>query len=635
MQYLGDFPEDATVYIPFNTFSSNDPQASVTITNLADADIHVHKDGGLTQIATDGATIAIDYDSITGNHLITIDTSAHADYSIGADYLVRIEGTTVDGGTINAFVGSFSIENRHNEVKVVAWNGVDLVTTNPLPNAAADAAGGLPISDAGGLDIDTFLGRILGTLATGTHNAQSGDVFADLPTNFSSMVITASGIVDALVQGYLNTLITETTVGRIAGNIDVFFENSDALTTKTVDDVGVAGSGLTQQNVRDAMKLAPTGGAPTADSVDDHLDTLLARIIGTIAVGTHNPATAAQIAVLSDWIDAGRLDVILDAIKTVTDAQGVAGTGLSAMPWNVAWDAEVQSKVNDALVALHLDHLLAVDYDPAAKPGAATALLNELIEDDLGVSRYTVNALENAPSDTGASASVIADAVWDELTSGHTIAGSAGQAIINILADTGELQTNQGNWLTATGFSTHQAADVWGVATRALTDKAGFTISGTKTTLDALNDITAASVWAVATRILTAGTNLNDLSAAQVKAECDTALTDYDGPTNTEMEARTPTAAQLAYITAHAATAKPVTFSGGSTTTAIFTDTTGVDSADPSSVDDFYNGRVLVFNVGTLDMQVTDITDYVGSTRTCTITAVTTAVTSSHTAIMV
>ena len=41
------------------------------------------------------------------------------------------------------------------------------------------------------------------------------------------------------------------------------------------------------------------------------------------------------------------------------------------------------------------------------------------------------------------------------------------------------------------GLSTHAAADVWAVATRALTDKAGFTISGTKQTLDALNDIAA------------------------------------------------------------------------------------------------------------------------------------------------
>ena len=99
--YYGDFAEDDTVLIPFNTFTSNDPAASSTITNLADADIKVHKDGGLTQIVTDGATVIINFDGITGNHLITIDTSAHSDYATGSEYAVRIEGTTVDGATIN------------------------------------------------------------------------------------------------------------------------------------------------------------------------------------------------------------------------------------------------------------------------------------------------------------------------------------------------------------------------------------------------------------------------------------------------------------------------------------------------------------------------------------------------------
>jgi len=37
-----------------------------------------------------------------------------------------------------------------------------------------------------------------------------------------------------------------------------------------------------------------------------------------------------------------------------------------------------------------------------------------------------VNALENAPSESGASAEAIADAVWDELSTGHTDAGKAG-----------------------------------------------------------------------------------------------------------------------------------------------------------------------------------------------------------------
>jgi hypothetical protein len=42
------------------------------------------------------------------------------------------------------------------KVDVLAWNSVKLATTNPLPNAAADAAGGLVISDAGGFDIDAI-----------------------------------------------------------------------------------------------------------------------------------------------------------------------------------------------------------------------------------------------------------------------------------------------------------------------------------------------------------------------------------------------------------------------------------------------------------------------------------------------
>lgn len=46
-----------------------------------------------------------------------------------------------------------------------------------------------------------------------------------------------------------------------------------------------------------------------------------------------------------------------------------------------------------------------------------------------------------------------------------------------ILVDTNELQTNQGNWLTATGFSTHSASDVWSVASRELTSLPDATLS--------------------------------------------------------------------------------------------------------------------------------------------------------------
>ena len=67
--------------------------------------------------------------------------------------------------------------------------------------------------------------------------------------------------------------------------------------------------------------------------------------------------------------------------------------------------AAIKSECDDALTELHLDHLLAVTYDPASKPGVADALLNELIENNAGVSRYTAAALNEAPSGTGGDAS--------------------------------------------------------------------------------------------------------------------------------------------------------------------------------------------------------------------------------------
>ncbi|MCK5612735.1 hypothetical protein KAR91_63265, partial [Candidatus Pacearchaeota archaeon] len=83
---------------------------------------------------------------------------------------------------------------------------------------------------------------------------------------------------------------------------------------------------------------------------------------------------------------------------------------------------------------------------------------------------------------------------------------------------------------TLTSFGT-LVADIWASGTRSLTDKAGFFISGAKTTLDSLNDISLAGIWTYATRSLTdklgffiSGTkttldDLNDLSIGDIQGE--------------------------------------------------------------------------------------------------------------------
>lgn len=66
-----------------------------------------------------------------------------------------------------------------------------------------------------------------------------------------------------------------------------------------------------------------------------------------------------------------------------------------------------------------------------------------------------------------------------------------------------------------------------------------------------------------------------------------------------------------------------LTTSGSSATTVVANATTGVDGGVPSAVDNFYNGRVIIFTSGALVGQATAITDYTGSTQTFTVTTMT------------
>jgi hypothetical protein len=208
--YFGDFAEDATVYIPINTFSSNDPTASVTVTDLLNTDVHIHKDGGTTQRNNAaGITMTVDYDSITGNHLLAIDTSddtVAGFWVAGHEYQVRIEGATVDAGTVNAWVGAFSIERSGGALALIkngtyglsALNAIlahadyglaKLVrSTTPANTLTVDANHLVAVPVTQKVDIETIKTQAItcaagvtvlasvGTAATST--AQTGDSFA-------------------------------------------------------------------------------------------------------------------------------------------------------------------------------------------------------------------------------------------------------------------------------------------------------------------------------------------------------------------------------------------------------------------------------------------------------------------------
>jgi len=129
----------------------------------------------LTTAHTDGGFLAIG----NGSYRFDLPDSA---WATGADK-VTIFGTVT--GMIVMPV----------EVQLVDFDPEDTVRLGltSLPNAAADAAGGLPISDAGGLDMDTILGRITGNVALASNLATAQ---SDLDT-----ITGVDGVTLATIQG--------------------------------------------------------------------------------------------------------------------------------------------------------------------------------------------------------------------------------------------------------------------------------------------------------------------------------------------------------------------------------------------------------------------------------------------------
>lgn len=182
-------------------------------------------------------------------------------------------------------------------------------------------------------------------------------------------------------------------------------------------------------------KTIYTGFPQTVDN-DTKLITLLGRIIGTLATGTHNPASAAEIATLSDWIDGGRLDLIQDIIAADTT------TDIPALIANLK------------------------DFDPANDAVAVVTLVNTL-------TTYTLNTPQTADNDI--LLNEIAGFIDTEITD-----------IINTLGVAGAGLTDLG------GMSAVMKGEVNAECDQALTDYD----AATGTEISELKDISAEDVLA-------------------------------------------------------------------------------------------------------------------------------------------
>lgn len=336
----------------------------------------------------------------------------------GIDYLqtdtTQWKGATAPANTGDAYAVVSSGTYGNSALKTLI-DTVDTVVdaikavTDVLPNSGAlsdlaTLASRLSAARAGYLDKLNVTGNLAHSDDAATYKATG------FSTHDAADVVAALGTVDANLTQIEGHALAGTGT-QIADGFEYFFNVLSP--AKTINDCGVAGAGLTAEDVwtyatrtlTAATNITNTGGTIYVDGSGY----VRSYTSSGDAIGT----TANQAVLISHMTDIKGTGFVKDTHSlpqclTATgfsthDAAAViaamgTGTFLTGIPWNSAWDAEVQSEVQDAIEVNHLDHLLAVDYDPASKPGVATALLNELIGNDAGVSQFTANALELAPS---------------------------------------------------------------------------------------------------------------------------------------------------------------------------------------------------------------------------------------------
>lgn len=370
----------------FSTYGGTNGE-SITMTGLAVTDVEIYKDGSVTQRSSDAGytlldTDGIDFDAITGIHGFSIDLGDNTDagfYEVGPWYHVVVSAVTVDTQTVNFVAAAFRI--------VSATRGL---AGTALPDAAADAAGGLPISDAGGLDLDAKVGALTFTVANkvdanATHvsgdsaaadaieAAFDGSAGAQYPFGIiargTAQSATATTIQFAAGETFADDEIIGATVQIIGGSAGVgqsrvIDDYVSATDTATVSDWTTTPTGTILYQVFGSAQAE--GVAQTAD----HTASIAAILADTgtdgvvVAAASKTGYTLSAAGVQAIW------DALTSALSTVSSIGKLLVDNLNATISSRATPAQVNTEVLDVL-----------NTDTFAEPGQeAPAATNTLVK---------------------------------------------------------------------------------------------------------------------------------------------------------------------------------------------------------------------------------------------------------------
>jgi hypothetical protein len=204
----------------------------------------------------------------------------------------------------------------------------------------------------------------------------------------------------------------------------------------------------------DAIQISSSTAA--ANNVESNIGNLNAAVSSRSshaaadvwAVGTRVLTAATNITSGGNAIleSSGKVTVATNEDKT---GYSISGTKTTLDALNDVSTAEVNAQCDAAIETYRLDELIVTAL--GSQPTAGS-ILGDLTEDDGGTQRFTANALEEGSSGGGGG-----DATAANQTTIINALSVVDGIVDAIVADTNELQSNQGNWTTATGFATASA----------------------------------------------------------------------------------------------------------------------------------------------------------------------------------
>tara|TARA_Y100000401_G_scaffold30623_1_gene22374 strand:+ start:13029 stop:15281 length:2253 start_codon:yes stop_codon:yes gene_type:complete len=469
--------------------------------------------------------------------------------------------------------------------------------------------------------IDDFLDTEVAAILADTNELQGDWANGGRLDLLLDSVISKVDVIDGIVDDIL--VDTGTTIPATLTTIDDFLDTEvaailadtnelqgdwadggrlDLLLDSAISKIDVV-DGIVDNILVDTAEIGTAGAGLTAVPWNSSWDAEVQSEC-TDALNAYDPPTKAEMDAAHSTTDAliTTVDTVVDAILVDTAEIGAAGAGLTAVPWNSAWDAEVQSECNDALVAIGLDHLVSASV--AGSDVVDNSIIAKLVSkestadwDDYVNTTDSLQALRDRGDSAwttggGGSAPTVAE-IRAEMDSNST-------QLAAIVADTNELQadwTNGGRLdllldsaiskidvidgivddiLVDTGTTLPSTlSTIDGIVDSILVDT-GTTLPATLATIDGIVDAilvdtgttlpaTLATIDGIVDDILAdtavIGANGAGLSAipwnsawdSEVQSEVTDALNSYDPPTKAELDATWTTAQTESYASDGAA----------------------------------------------------------------------------------